>query len=250
MQPDTQPKSLLSKLLWLLGMVSFLASTFYPTDLAGYASREGISRAPEIAHFTERYVRYINPVLQVGLPLLLRDKAGMVELVKVSIATTLATHVLKHALNNVHVMGTRLGERPNPYPGKPPRNFADSNFNMPSGHSSMASCGAYFVSRRYGWKWALILFSILLLTMFARVSLDKHTLSAVISGALLRILMAAIFTTPYRKPAPPPAKLPETGVDRTSLAAPRRWRVNRFKCRPLRDHRQLPGLTVSEALSV
>ncbi len=201
MKPHTQPRSRLGTLLWVLGMVSFLASTLYPTDLAGYVSREGISRAPETAHFTERYVRYLNPVLQVGLPLLLRDKVGMIELVKVAIATTLATQVMKHALNNVSVMGTRLGERPTSTPDKPPTDFADSNFNMPSGHSSMASCGAYFVSRRYGWKWALIVFPILLLTMFARVSLDKHTLSAVISGALLGILVSAIFTTPYRKRA-------------------------------------------------
>ena len=201
MQPNLHTKALLANVFWVLGVLSFFASTFYPTDLASYVGREGTSRAPEIAHVTERYVRYLNPVLQVALPLLLRDKAGMVQLVKVAIATTLATQGLKHALNNVHVMGTRLGERPNPYPGRPVRDFADSNFNMPSGHSSMASCGAYFVSRRYGWKWALIAFSVLLLTMFSRFSLDKHTLSAVISGALLGILMTAIFTTPYRKAA-------------------------------------------------
>jgi membrane-associated phospholipid phosphatase len=182
--------------LWLLGIASLLASTFYPTDIAGYVRQEGISRAPWIAHFTERYVRFINPGLQVAVPLLLRDKAGLVQLVKVAIVTTLATQVMKHALNNVHFMGARLGERPTQYPGKPPRDFADSNFNMPSGHSSMASCGAYFVARRYGWKWALIMFPVLLLTMFARVSLDEHTLSAV-----LGLLISAIFTTPRRKPA-------------------------------------------------
>lgn len=200
-QTETRAKSLLTSVFWLLGVLSFLASTFYPTDLASYVSKEGSSQAPAIAHVTERYVRYINPVLQVGLPVLLRDKVGMVELVKVAIATTLATQGLKYALNDVHVMGTRLGERPNPYPGRPPRDFDAANFNMPSGHSSMASCGAYFVARRYGWKWALIAFSVLLLTMFSRFSLDKHTLSAVISGALLGILMTAIFTTRYRKPA-------------------------------------------------
>ena len=204
MQVRAQPESLLSRLFWLLGMVSFVASTFYPTDLASYASGEGSSRAPETAHFTERYVRYVNPALQVALPLLLRDKTGIIELAKVAIATTLATQVLKHALNNVHVMGTRLGERPTPYPGRPARDFEDSNFNMPSGHSSMASCGAYFVSRRYGWKWALIVVPVLLLTVFARFSLDKHTISAVISGTLLGILVTALFTTRYRKPAPAP----------------------------------------------
>ena len=199
MQQEMQTRPLLSRVLWLLGLAAFLVSTFYPTDLASYVSREGVSSAPGLAHVTERYVRYVNPVLQVAIPVLLRDREGMVELVKVAIATTLATQVTKHALNNVHVMGTRLGERPNPYPGRPSRDFENNNFNMPSGHSSMSSCGAYFISRRYGWKWALIALPVLLLTMFARFSLDKHTLSAVISGAMLGILMTAIFTTPYRK---------------------------------------------------
>lgn len=202
-EPPRSRGSRLARWLWLLGMVSFLSSTFYPTDLAAYVSREGVSRAPALAHFTEHYLRFVNPVLQAALPLLLRDKAGMVELAKVAIATTVATQGLKHALNNVQVMGHRIGQRPTPYPGKPPRDSVQGNFNMPSGHSSMASCGAYFVSRRYGWKWLLIVLPILLLTMFARVSLDEHTLSAVISGALLGILMTAIFTTRYRKPATP-----------------------------------------------
>ena len=210
MQPNPKPASRLANVFWLLGLVSFLASAFYPTNLASYVSAEGSSRAPRTAHFVERYARYVNPVLQVAIPVLLRDREGMVELVKVAIATTLGTQVLKHALNNVHVMGTRLGERPNPYPDRPLRNFADANFNMPSGHSSMASCSAYFISRRYGWKWALIVVPIMLLTMFARFSLDKHTLSAVIAGALLGILMTAIFTTRYRKPAPA-ARSPEKG---------------------------------------
>jgi membrane-associated phospholipid phosphatase len=42
----------------------------------------------------------------------------------------------------------------------------------------------------------------MLLTMFARVSLDQHTISAVISGALVGILVTAIFTTSYRKRSP------------------------------------------------
>jgi membrane-associated phospholipid phosphatase len=188
-----QTKPFLSRLLWLLGVASFLASTFYPSDMTGYATEIGISEAPETAFATDHYGRFFNTALQIGLPLVLRDKAGMIELVKVGIATTLATHALKRAVNNVYIMDTRLGQRPY---------SPDSKWNMPSGHSSMASSGAYFVSRRYGWKLAFIVLPVLLLTMFARVSLDKHTVSAVISGALLGILVTAIFTTPYRKRTP------------------------------------------------
>lgn len=188
-----QTKPVITRLLWLLGVASFLASTLYPSDLTGYATEIGISQAPEAAHITDQYGRYFNTVLQAGLPLLLRDKAGLIELAKVAVATTLATHGLKRAVNNVYIMDTRLGRRPY---------SPDSKWNMPSGHSSMASSGAYFVSRRYGWKLAFLVLPVLLLTMFARVSLDAHTVSAVISGALLGILVTAIFTTPYRKRAP------------------------------------------------
>jgi membrane-associated phospholipid phosphatase len=192
-QPKMQTKPLLSTIFWWLGLVSFLASTFYPSDLRGYTSEIGISKAPEAVFITEHYGRYLNTVLQIGLPILLRDKAGMIQLVKVAVATTVATHFLKHALNNVDIMGTRLGQRP----------FSPtSSLNMPSGHSSMASCGAYFVSRRYGWKLAFLVVPVMLLTMFARVSLDQHTISAVISGALVGILVTAIFTTSYRKRSP------------------------------------------------
>ncbi|MEO5565569.1 MAG: phosphatase PAP2 family protein [Luteimonas sp.] len=181
----------------MLGLASFLASTFFPSDLAGYASKVGISRAPTAVYDIDHYGRFFNTALQAGLPVVLGDKAGMLELAKVAVATTLATHLLKHALNNVHVKGTRLGQRP----------FSpDSSLNMPSGHSSMASCGAYFVSRRYGWKLAFLVLPVLALTMFARVSLDEHTVSAVISGALLGILVTALFTTPYKAAHLPRAK--------------------------------------------
>jgi lipid A 1-phosphatase len=69
---------------------------------------------------------------------------------------------------------------------------------MPSGHSSMASCATYFVCRRYGLWHALYLLPILLLTMYARVALNDHTVSAVIVGALVGFVTAALFTSPYK----------------------------------------------------
>ncbi|WP_187770705.1 phosphatase PAP2 family protein [Cognatilysobacter lacus] len=196
--PAARPGSRLVTILWWLGLVAFVASTFYPTDLASYASRSGISSAPRVARFMEDYGRYINPVLQGTLPIVLGDRQGMIELAKIAVTATLATHLLKHSLNDVRVNGTRLGERPPLPAGQIAMHWEDTNFNMPSGHSSLASSGAYFVSRRYGWKLALLVVPIMLLTMFARVSLDKHTVSAVISGALLGILVTALMTTRWR----------------------------------------------------
>ena len=64
------------------------------------------------------------------------------------------------------------------------------------------SCAAYFVSRRYGWKHALYLVPILLLTMYARVELNDHTVSAVVVGALVGLVSAAMFTSPRKRDAP------------------------------------------------
>ncbi|RMH88378.1 lipid A 1-phosphatase LpxE [Lysobacter pythonis] len=174
------------RMLWLLSILALLTSTLYPSDLACYELQKGSSIAPQAAYVTENYGRFINTALQIGLPLAYRDVAGIVQLAKVAIATTLATHGAKRLLNGLTIRDTRLGQRPS---------SPNSRHNMPSGHSSMASSGFYFVCRRYGWMLAILTLPIMLLTMHARVALDMHTISAVISGALLGIMVTAIFTT-------------------------------------------------------
>jgi len=155
-----------------------------PTDLhRHYASLAHADRS--LALVTDRYLRFANTAAQIALPVLAKDRAGLIQLVYVGISTTAATHGLKRLVDGWYVRGTRLGERPSG-PG--------SRYNMPSGHSSMASSAAYFVCRRYGLRHALYLIPILLLTMHARVVLDAHTVAAVIAGALTGFIMAAMFT--------------------------------------------------------
>jgi membrane-associated phospholipid phosphatase len=128
--------------------------------------------------------------VQIAVPILLADKAGMIQLAYIAVTATVATHGVKRLVNDWTLFGTRIGQRPG---------GEDSKHNAPSGHSSMASCAAYFVCRRYGLWYAFLLVPILLLTMYARVMLNDHTISAAISGALLGLLTAAIFTTKFRK---------------------------------------------------
>ncbi|MBB3996179.1 membrane-associated phospholipid phosphatase [Sulfitobacter undariae] len=52
--------------------------------------------------------------------------------------------------------------------------------------------------RRYSLWLALILIPVTLLTMYARVMLDAHTISAVLSGALTGIIVTALFATKSR----------------------------------------------------
>jgi len=173
-------------------LVSLLVAVFYPSDLASYRETLNNER-PFWVEPTETKLRFVNTLAQVAMPLLMRDKEGMVQLLALGVATTVGTQGLKRIVNDVHVGGTRLGERP----------YApDSEHNMPSGHSSMSSCAVYFVARRYGWRHLIYLLPILLLTMGARLMLDAHTLSAVIAGCLIGLICAAWFTSPYRKPKP------------------------------------------------
>lgn len=183
-------------------LVSITATAIYPTDIDSYPVSPAGTATPAEVRMTEDYVRFIPTAVQIALPLVLGDRVGLVQLLYVGISTTIATHGAKFLLDGRWVMGTRLGRRPEK---------ASSRYNMPSGHSSMVSCAACFVGRRYSFWLALPLWVIMLLTMYARVMLNMHTISAVIAGALIGILTTMLFTsrrTPAGSPATPAQPLP------------------------------------------
>ena len=163
----------------------------YPSDIKDNTDPPHREQPGFLVQPTERYGRFVNTILQVALPLATRDIVGCKQLMLIAITATIATHGLKRALNDVEVMGTRLGQRPS---------STNSKNNMPSGHSSLAASGAYFVCRRYGLKFAPLVVPILFMTMYTRVILDAHTISAVLAGSLIGIVTAALFTTQYRWP--------------------------------------------------
>ena len=173
------------KLFMIVLALIFALTTVYPTDLQYY--KYAIQDNGVFVNSIEHGVRFINTAAQVIIPIVLLDKIGMVQAAYVGIATTMTTHSLKYVLNDVSIFGTRLGETP-----------SESNNNMPSGHSSMAASAMHFVCRRYGWKHAFYLVPITLLTMYARFMLQAHTLSAVLAGCIIGILVAEFFTSPYR----------------------------------------------------
>lgn len=163
----------------------FFVSSLYPSDMAYYSARQRDNG--QAVRLADHSARFVNAAVAAGLPLLMGDAVGFVQGLYVAAGTTVATHLLKYGANNFVVLRTRLGERPY---GR------DSRNNMPSGHSSMASCTMFFVIRRYGRKYAWLLVPFTLLTMYARIALKAHTLSAVIAGCLLGIIVAMIFTSP------------------------------------------------------
>ena len=143
---------------WLIAVMSFafVLSSLYPSDLDSYQRLRDVKDPGDVVTHVENYVRYVNTGLQVVIPILLADKIGMVQLAYIAVSATLATHGVKRIVNDWEIMGTRLGQRPG---------SANSKHNVPSGHSSMASCAVYFVCRRYGFWYAILMVPILLLTM-------------------------------------------------------------------------------------
>ena len=165
-----------------------LISSLYPSDLENDYST---SRGGEDISFvvsTEKYGRHINTLLPFALAIISKDKAGFKQILVIAVSGIIASHGPKRILNNVKIMGTRLGQRP----------FSStSKHNTPSGHSTLAGATAYFVMRRYSWWFAVIVIPVLLCTMYARVMLDKHTISATLAGAATGLLVAALLSTKF-----------------------------------------------------
>ena len=165
-----------------------LISSLYPSDLENDYST---SRGGEDISFvvsTEKYGRHINTLMPFALAIISRDKAGFKQILVIAVSGIIASHGPKRILNNVKIMGTRLGQRP----------FSStSKHNTPSGHSTLAGATAYFVMRRYSWWFAVIVIPVLLCTMYARVMLDKHTISDTLAGAATGLLVAALFSTKF-----------------------------------------------------
>ncbi|MTI02831.1 phosphatase PAP2 family protein [Roseibium sp. RKSG952] len=178
-------KRRLRHLLWMAALISLVGATLYPSDMEGHyaVSRNGHDNA--LVTGVEDYGRHLNTLIPIGTAIVLRDIKGLWQIATVVVAGTAATHGPKRLLNDVEVFGTRLGQRPN-----------GGDHNLPSGHSALASAGAYIAVRRY-WNWfGIVVWPILLLTMFARYMLDAHTISATIAGAIVGMLVADLFARP------------------------------------------------------
>ena len=178
---ETNKKSLL--VLLLICMLT----AFYPSDMYYYRNMERDASTHVL--FVNKYLRHVNTVAQYAIPIILFDKIGIVQIACIGVATLISTHGLKRVLNDVYIRDTRLGERPS---------RIESTHNSPSGHSSLAASAMAFIMLRYGWVHGIYLVPITLLTMAARVLLKAHTVSAVLSGAALGIMIALLLTSKYK----------------------------------------------------
>ncbi len=115
-----------------------------------------------------------------------KDKEGFKQLGLTVASTMIVTEIGKKAFNNVNIDGRPLGERPN----------GNMN-NFPSGHTSFAFSGAWYIKKRYGWKYAVAPIAIATFTGFSRMYAHKHDMKGVVSGALTGILFAEFFTKQF-----------------------------------------------------
>lgn len=173
-----------SRFLMIATFLTILVATFYPSDMQNDYSIPRNGKEIFLVKVVDGYLRYTNTVLPILTTIVLRDFTGMKQLIVIGVSTTLSTHIPKYALNNVEIFGTRLGQRP-----------SSKNHNMPSGHSSEASMGAFFMMRRYSKWFGIILLPILILTMYSRYMLNLHTASATIAGAFTGLLMVLMFSS-------------------------------------------------------
>ncbi len=171
------------KILFFL-LLMFSITAFYPSDMDYYKAREKNNN--NYVYFVEEGLRFTNTAIQIALPILLADKIGIIQAAYVGIATTISVHFLKRAFNDINILKTRLGERP-----------IGSDYNVPSGHSAMATSAMAFVMIRYRWIYGLYLVPVSILTMLIRVLLKAHTISAVCSGAILGIIIGILLSSQY-----------------------------------------------------
>jgi lipid A 1-phosphatase len=152
----------------------------------GYYSESKGGQDMALVTLTEDYGRFINTGLQVLVPVVTRDIVGLKQVAVITVVGVLATHGPKRLLDRIEIAGTRLGQRPY---------SPDSQHNMPSGHSALAASSVWFLMRRYSLWFGLITIPVTVMTMYTRVMLDAHTISAVIAGALVGLLFTALLTT-------------------------------------------------------
>ena len=140
----TQPLRVFCRhsVLVFMMLLIIVSASLYPSDLENdYAVSKGGQDIPFVVA-VEDYGRHINTLLPFAMALVLRDNEGLKQLGFIAVAKILASHGPKRLLNNVEIMGTRLGQRPN---------SVTSKHNTPSGHSTLVGACVYFIMRRHSW---------------------------------------------------------------------------------------------------
>jgi len=132
--------------------------------------------------------KFAGDVAQVAVPLAALaatyyhdDSEGRWQWLKSFGSTVIATQALKYAANQ-----TSWGERPN-----------GGKDSFPSGHTSSACSGGFFLQRRYGWAWGAPALAAAAFTGYSRVDEKYHHVRDVVAGCALGWTTAWLFVDRY-----------------------------------------------------
>lgn len=136
---------------------------------------------PVLARDTDLLIGDIGQVLvpAAGLALTYRhdDPEGRVQWAKTVGTTVVATEALKYGFDR-----TDLGRRPN-----------GATRSFPSGHTSSACAGSFFIGERYDWTLAAAGFALSAFTAYSRIDENMHHWRDVIAGCALGYASARYF---------------------------------------------------------
>ncbi len=120
------------------------------------------------------------PAVGLGMAWYQNDSEGSKQWAYTMASTALSTQVLKVTLDH-----TDWGERPN-----------GGRQSFPSGHSSSACAGAFFIGRRYGWQYGLPALAPAVFVAYSRVDEDLHHWRDVIAGCGIGAAFSYYFVQP------------------------------------------------------
>lgn len=112
-----------------------------------------------------------------GMTLALKDREGMLQLVKSAALDLAVTYGLKYSVSE---------RRPN----------GEDRQSFPSAHASVAFTSAEYLRKRYGWEYGIPAYGLASFVAYSRVETDKHYFHDVLAGAAIGIAGSYIFTTP------------------------------------------------------
>ncbi|WP_104713641.1 phosphatase PAP2 family protein [Helicobacter cetorum] len=130
------------------------------------------------------------PIFVGTVSLAMRDYRGLGELAIGTLVSQGVIYGIKGAFSKAHAHGASVSFAKRP--------CCNSWRGMPSGHAGGVFSAAGFVYYRYGWKPALPVLALAILTDASRVVAQKHTIWQVVVGSLIGWGFAYLFTTRYK----------------------------------------------------
>lgn len=102
----------------------------------------------------------------------------VLQLTESLVFSTLITHSLKRIINK---------KRPN-----------GGRHAFPSGHTTFAMTGAGYIQRRYGWEYGIPAYALAAWVGYSRIHAKKHDIYDVVTGTIVGVGSAYLFTKPIR----------------------------------------------------